>query len=405
MSSIITIGFLDRTRVCIQAEFSLPLADDERREILIHAVLLTARAFAALPPQRQPDLSAVLKKWAAERFTQCPVQVVAGDPQACAQRFASTFLTPVREYALATAGCDRELGAIEYFLPMAAAAFLRHVASSVGDADETLGPALALCGAVAIHPITIENHFQMAIATLPKTEPITERPAAEQPPLPLAPPEKEGSEKRTSRGPGTRSLIVSAVLAALAIIGMVQYLSRREPPPEPVAHAVPAKPVPKTEAPPPVTPPQKEAPPAPVMKPADPAPIVAAPRPRASAPLSPQARAYLRKVRDLAENSLAQVEVMLSAAGRQGISRGDLEETLDHGARQVQTWRRQFSSLSPPRALTAQHREVGRLLSDISGIARGVRTANTPSSAEAHQQRLVELHDRLDQVLTEAEAC
>ena len=53
VSSTITIGFLDRTRVCIEAEFTPPIADDERRELLIHAALLTGRAFASLSYERQ----------------------------------------------------------------------------------------------------------------------------------------------------------------------------------------------------------------------------------------------------------------------------------------------------------------------------------------------------------------
>ena len=175
MSSTITIGFVDRTRVCIEAEFTPPIADDERRELLIHATLLTGRAFAALTPDRQRAFAGVLRGWIAAGFETCPLQIVDGDPMACPHRFASTFLAPVREYALATIGCGKEEGGIDYFLPMAAAAYLRYVADTDDDPEELLKPALALCTAATIHPITIDNHFQMAAASLPKIEPVIDR--------------------------------------------------------------------------------------------------------------------------------------------------------------------------------------------------------------------------------------
>ena len=74
MSSIITIGFLDRTRVCLQTEFTPPLADDEHRELLVHAALLTGRAFASLPSERQRTLASVLREWITVRFETCPLQ-------------------------------------------------------------------------------------------------------------------------------------------------------------------------------------------------------------------------------------------------------------------------------------------------------------------------------------------
>ncbi len=190
MSSTITIGFLDRTRLCIQTEFTAPLADDKRRELLIHAALLTGRAFASLSYERQGPLAGVLREWVATQFETCPLQIVDGDPMACQHRFASTFLAPAREYALATSGCNKEAGGIDYFLPMAAAAYLRHVAVTDHDPEELLKPALALCAAAAIHPITVANHFQMAAASLPKFEPVVDRTVSiePEPPLPFPPP-------------------------------------------------------------------------------------------------------------------------------------------------------------------------------------------------------------------------
>lgn len=366
MSSVVTIGFLDRTRACIQTEFMPPLADDERRELLIHAAMLTGRAFAALPPERQRSLAGDLKEWIAERFALYPVQIVAGDPAACPQRFASTFLAPVREYALATSGCDQAMGGIEYFLPMAAAVFLRSVVSSDADPDELLKPVVALCAAVAIHPMTVANHFQMAVASLPKVAPVVDRtPSADV----VSSTRLFKGESRHHLFETRRSLIVSACLAALAIMAGVQYLSTREPQ---SGGEVAEKLV-------------REAPSVPKR-------------------LSPQTRAYLEKIRDLVENSLAQVEGMLAAADRKGMERGEMAKTLEDGTRKLHEWQRQFVALKPPQALRDRHREIDELLTECDDIAQTLRSSRANTSAEALRKRLSAMRIRLEQVLNEAEA-
>src|SRR3989441_11226076 len=75
-----------------------------------------------------------------------------------------------------------------------------------------------------------------------------------------------------------RSLVVAACVAALVIMAGVQYLSRRGP--DDVVRTIPQKP---------------------------PTPLAILP------PQVPQPRTYLRSIRDVAENSLAQVEAMLAA--------------------------------------------------------------------------------------------
>ncbi len=364
MSSVVTIGFLDRTRVCLQTEFAPPLADDERRELLIHAALMTGRAFAALSYERQGALAGILRGWVATRFETCPLQIVDGDPMACPHRFASTFLAPAREYALATTGCNREAGEIDYFLPMAAAAYLKQVAVTDHDPEELLKPALALCAAVAIHPITVANHFQMAAASLPKFEPVIDRTESADP---VGGVRLAGRESRRRLLDTRRSLIVSACLAALVIMAGVQYLSTREPK---AGDAV-------------SSPQQVRVPP--------------------KAPAEEAARAYLRRVRDLAENSLAQVEAMAAATDK-GMRTGELSETFDYGTRRLSMWRRQFLTLTPPPALQEQHREIDRLLTDLGRIAQTLRSSQAESASDATKERLSTVHDHLTQVLNDADA-
>jgi hypothetical protein len=116
-------------------------------------------------------------------------------------------------------------------------------------------------------------------------------------------------------------------------------------------------------------------------------------------PLSPQARAYLRNVRDLAKNSLAQVEAMLAAVDRSERRTGEVADTLDHGLRQLQTWQRQFAALTPPQAFQSQHDEVGRLLTELKSMAHAIRSSQTIAPSHPVRHRLTMVHDRLAQVL------
>ena len=227
MSSVITIGFAGRTRACIRTEFTLPIADDERRETLIHVALLTARTFAALDAPTQLTFAGTLREWIEDQFIACPTRLIPGDPMACLPRFASTFVAPVREYALASKGCDQNGRGIEFFLPMALVSFLHHVVVTHPNPEDLLKPALALCGAVVIQPMTMENHFQAAGASLPKVVSLTEKtppeviltavslPTPIPPPIPaIAKRPIPGIPARDRRPGRRRTLVISACIAA-----------------------------------------------------------------------------------------------------------------------------------------------------------------------------------------------
>ena len=148
-----------------------------------------------------------------------------------------------------------------------------------------------------------------------------------------------------------RSLVVAACVAALVIMAGVQYLSTRKP-----------------DA-------------------------------GVRTPLSPQARAYLRNIRDVAENSLAQVEAMLAAVDRSARRTGEVADTLDHGIRRLEIWQRQFVALSPPQAFQTQHHEVGRLLTELRSLAHAIRSSQTIEPSHPVRHRLTVAHDRLEQML------
>jgi len=161
-----------------------------------------------------------------------------------------------------------------------------------------------------------------------------------------------------------RSLVVAACVAALVIMAGVQYLSRRGP--DDVVRTIPQKP---------------------------PTPLAILP------PQVPQARTYLRNVRDLAENSLAQVEAMLTAVDRSKHRTGELADTLDQGILRLQVWQRQFAALTPPQTLQNQHREVERLLTELRSMAHAIRSSQTIEPSHPVRRRLTVAHDRLEQVL------
>jgi len=148
-----------------------------------------------------------------------------------------------------------------------------------------------------------------------------------------------------------RSLVVAACVAGLVIMAAVQYLSTREP-----GAGVRTQP-------------------------------------------TSQARAYLRNIRELAENSLAQVELMLAAVDRSERRTGEVADTLDRGIRRLQTWQRQFAALTPPQAFQSQHDEVGRLLTELMSVADALRSSQTIAPSHPVRHRLTVVHDRLAQVL------
>jgi len=197
-----------------------------------------------------------------------------------------------------------------------------------------------------------------------------------------------------------RSLIVSACLAALVIVLGVQYFSTREPKAggetaavrgETKSQAVPKQAMPQQ------LPPTKSSP-------GPQAAVNSPPKGQLPKPPSPKTRAYLRTVRDLAENSLAQVEVMLAATDRKGMVNDDPSEALDYGTRQLQFWRPQVAALAPPATLTKQHQEIGRIMMELGRIAQAIQPQPSKQDSGAIRDRLARIHAELARVLNEAEA-
>ena len=484
MSSVITIGFSGRTRACIRTEFSPPIADDERRETLIHVALLTARTFAALDPETQLTFAATLREWIEDQFVACPTRLIPGDPMACLPRFASTFVAPVREYALASKGCNHNGRGVAFFLPMALVSFLHHVVVTHSNPEELLKPAVALCAAVVIQPMTMENHFQAAAASLPKVAPlmqkapqekeleveeIVRRPsAAQQPsaPLPLAQqPIREVIRQELAvvrRRERRRVLVLSACLAALLIIAGVQYLSVHEPqrpPPREVVSLPAPSPVPSqkpTPAPPPesqpelpkvsgpgtTSPPQQESPPFSVSEqtagppgvvetPSAPSlvpPPVPSPPPAATPPLAPSPppassfpsappgpspvieegaaessshaiRVYQQEVRELTDDAVAQVVVVVNAVEGQVLTEFRLKDVLAYGLQQTRADLKRIQRLRPPAMYREKHYDILQAVTELELLGRELRLARMQPPEALLQDRLARIQGRLEEDL------
>jgi len=368
---------------------------------------------------------------------------------------------------------------------MALVSFLHHVVVTHSNPEELLKPAVALCAAVVIQPMTMENHFQAAAASLPKVAPlmqkapqekeleaeeIVRRPsAAQQPsaPLPLAQqPIREVIRQELAvvrRRERRRVLVLSACLAALLIIAGVQYLSVHEPqrPPPREVVSLPAPipaPFPKpTPAPPPesqpelpkvsgpgmTSPPQQESPPLSVSEqtggppgvvetppassvvpppalsppPAATPPLAPSPPPASSFPSAPPPgpppvieegaaessshaiRVYQQEVRELTDDAVAQVVVVVNAIEGQVLTEFKLKDVLAYGLQQTRADLKRIQRLRPPAMYREKHRDILLAVMELELLGRELSLARMQPPEGLLQDRLARIQRRLEEDL------
>ncbi|HLG43395.1 MAG TPA: hypothetical protein VI337_00115, partial [Nitrospirales bacterium] len=189
--------------------------------------------------------------------------------------------------------------------------------------------------------------------------------------------------------------------AALLIVAGVQYFSTLVPtPPAQLSVPAPASPADNSTSPAPSGSELGPAPPTPapnlpsVAASSDPAPA----KPARPVP-SESTLAYLGALRDLAENSLAQVEVMVTASGGSGPSSTKRTETLDYGIRNLRRWQGLYDALAPPPDYEEPHRAVGRILADLTSLGRSLPAPQTERTIRLATDRLAKIHADLEGVL------
>jgi hypothetical protein len=417
--------------------------------------LLTARTFAALDAPTQLTFAATLREWIEDQFIACPTRLIPGDPMACLPRFASTFVAPVREYALASKGCDQNGRGIEFFLPMALVSFLHHVVVTHPNPEDLLKPALALCGAVVIQPMTMENHFQAAGASLPKVVSLTEKtppeviltavslPAPTPPPIPaIAKRPMPGIPARDRRYGRRRTLVISACIAALLIIAGVQFLSVYQPgeelppldmvairppavvspPPPPTSALQPEAPAPMQGEPSPLQAldPLRTLPPEVLVSPtpdtetssAPPAAPEYAPVPSIPTETVPvledatekssskSIRVYQRRVRELGEDAMAQVAVIVNAIDGQVLTEFALKDVLEYGLRMTRADLKHLQRLVPPERYQDKQDEIVQVVAELQRLAQELRVMQIQPPAGTLQERLSSIEARLEKALS-----
>jgi hypothetical protein len=328
---------------------------------------------------------------------------------------------------------------------------------------------------VVIQPMTMENHFQAAAASLPKVAPVMQKapqeekvgpeervyrpsrarqPIAEQPIREVIRQELAGVRRSERR----RVLVLSACLAALLIIAGVQYLSvhepQRVPPPRevvslPAPVPVPAQkptPTPPPElqpeipkvAPPGITSPPQEGlpplsvseqtagPPAVVETPSVPAPIPipapSSPPPPALSPAPPSApssppgpsplieegadrssshaiRIYQQEIRELTDDAVAQVVVMVNAIEGQVLTEFELKDVLAYGLRQTRGDLKRIQRLRPPARYQERHNDILQAATELELLGRELRLARIQPPEGLLQERVAGIQGRLEEAL------
>ena len=244
---------------------------------------------------------------------------------------------------------------------------------------------------------------------------------------------------RPQRREHRRTLLISACLAALLIMAGVQYLSMHEPEillPErnmtsasPPASVPLPKPTPQPEpelpklagpilSPPsadqaPVPPaseptaPSVEVAPAPAPIPSTipepPAPVAERPLPvneQAADKSSSQAiRVYQQKVRELGEDALAQVVVVVNAIEGQVLTEFALTDVLGYGLQQTRADLKRLQRLTPPDAYQSKQHDVILAVADLERLAKALSMLRMQPPVGMLQESLSAIETRLEEAL------
>jgi hypothetical protein len=259
-----------------------------------------------------------------------------------------------------------------------------------------------------------------------------------------------------------RVLVLSACLAALLIIAGVQYLSVHEPQrpprevvslpapgPVPSQKPIPATPpesqpeVPKVSGPGTTSPPQQESPPFSVSEqtagppgvvetPSAPSlvpPPVPSPPPAATPPPAPSPptassfpsapppgpspvieegaaesssyaiRVYQQEVRELTDDAVAQMVVVVNAIEGQVLTEFKLKDVLAYGLQQTRADLKRIQRLRPPAMYREKHRDIRQAVMELELLGRELRLARMQPPEGLLQDRLGRIQRRLEEDL------
>jgi hypothetical protein len=127
-----------------------------------------------------------------------------------------------------------------------------------------------------------------------------------------------------------------------------------------------------------------------------PAPVVEEPAPKSS---SKEIRAYQQQVRELAEDAMAQVVVVVNAIEGQVLTEFALKDVLGYGLQQTRADLKRLQRLTSPDAYQSKQHEVIQTVADLERLAKELSMLRMQPPADILQERLSAIETRLEEVL------
>ena len=110
-------------------------------------------------------------------------------------------------------------------------------------------------------------------------------------------------------------------------------------------------------------------------------------------------RAYQQKVRELAEDALAQVVVVINAIDGQVLTEFALQDVLGYGLQQTRADLRRLQRLTPPDAYQSKQQDVIQAVSDLERLAKDLNMLRMQPPPGMLHERLSAIEGRLEEAL------
>ena len=110
-------------------------------------------------------------------------------------------------------------------------------------------------------------------------------------------------------------------------------------------------------------------------------------------------RVYQQKVRELGEDAIAQVVVVVNAIEGQVLTEFALTDVLGYGLQQTRADLKRLQRLAPPDAYQSKQHDVILAVADLEGLAKELSLLRMQPPAGMLQERLSAIESRLEEAL------
>jgi hypothetical protein len=114
---------------------------------------------------------------------------------------------------------------------------------------------------------------------------------------------------------------------------------------------------------------------------------------------SKEIRAYQQQVRELAEDAMAQVVVVINAIEGQVLTEFALKDVLGYGLQQTRADLKRLQRLTPPDAYQSKQHDVVQAVADLERLAKELSMLRMQPPAGMLQERLADIETRLEETL------